>query len=361
MPRILRVAAAQVGRIDRSTPRASILARLIALLEEAANQKVHIAVFPETTFSTFFPRYFIENEDELASYFEKEPVEGISQCGSVKTFFDKARELGVDVAIGYGEEDPEGKRWNTASYVSGKSGKTVGKYRKIHLPGTFFVVQAVPPAELTLRYFAGTIEPFSKEEGVTNQLEKRYFQPGNLGFNAFKPPHLKEVTGGDKSPIVGMLICNDRRWAEGWRVYGLQGVELMCIGYNTTAWAPQLWGIDPDSMSREDAAKDAMFHHKLVCQAHAYTNATFLVTSARCGVDDGIHPLISGSMIVDPEGHIIAENKTEEDELIVADIDLDACKQGKSKTFAFEKHRRIEHYGLITERAGVVEPDEPDL
>ncbi len=78
---------------------------------------------------------------------------------------------------------------------------------------------------------AGTIEPFSKEDGVTNQLEKRYFNPGNLGFNAFKPAHLKAVTGGDKSPIVGMLICNDRRWAEGWRVYGLQGVELMCIGY----------------------------------------------------------------------------------------------------------------------------------
>jgi hypothetical protein len=97
-----------------------------------------------------------------------------------------------------------------------------------------------------------------------------------------------------------MLICNDRRWAEGWRAYGLQGVELMCIGYvsviypqkvyktlaesylrhpyaclqNTTAWAPQLWGIDPDSMTREAAAADAMFHHKLVCQAHAYTNSS---------------------------------------------------------------------------------------
>ena len=64
-------------------------------------------------------------------------------------------------------------------------------------------------------------------------------------------------------------------------------------------------------------------------------------------------------MIVDPEGHIVAENKTEDDELVVADIDLDACQQGKNKTFAFAKHRRVEHYGLITERAGVVEPEEP--
>lgn len=139
----------------------------------------------------------------------------------------------MDVVIGYGEEDPEGKRWNTASYVSGQSGKTVGKYRKIHLPGELpsrLFVTLRSRLTYALRT-AGTVEPFSKEPGVTNQLEKRYFQPGNLGFNAFKPGHLKAITGGDKSPIVGMLICNDRRWAEGWRVYGLQGVELMCIGY----------------------------------------------------------------------------------------------------------------------------------
>lgn len=63
-------------------------------------------------------------------------------------------------------------------------------------------------------------------------------------------------------------------------------------------------------------------------------------------------------MIVSPEGHIIVENKTEGDEVVWADIDLDACVQGKTKTFAFEKHRRIEHYGPIVERAGVVEPEE---
>ncbi|GAA6041689.1 hypothetical protein JCM8097_003085 [Rhodosporidiobolus ruineniae] len=337
MPRILRVAAAQVGRVDIATPRAEVLSRLNALLDQAAAKGVKLAVFPETTFTTFFPRTWRTDAAEISQFFEKEPVEGIAQAESVKSFFDKAKELDIDVAIGYGEETTDGTRYNTASYVSG--GKTVGKYRKIHLPGTF--------------------EPFSYEPGVTNQLEKYYFKPGDLGFTAFRAPSLKKVVGGEKSPIVGQLICNDRRWAEGWRVYGLQGVEIMCIGYNTTAWAPQLWGIDPDSMTREEAYADAMFHHKLVCQANAYTNSTFLITSARCGVDDGLHPLISGSMIVDPEGHIVAENKTEEDELVVADIDLDACQQGKTKTFAFAKHRRPEHYGPIVERAGVVEPEEP--
>lgn len=146
---------------------------------------------------------------------------------------------------------------------------------------------------------------------------------------------------------------------------------------NTTAWAPQLWGIDPESTTREAAAEDAMFHHKLVCQAHAYTNSSksfidshihiiltvphvtaFLITAARCGVDDGKHPLITGSMVVNPQGHIVAENKTEGDEVVWADIDLDACIAGKSKTFCFEKHRRIEHYLPITQQAGVVEPED---
>ncbi|KAK0220005.1 carbon-nitrogen hydrolase [Armillaria fumosa] len=333
MPRFLRVAAAQVGRIDRGTPRAQVVARLIALLEEAAAKSVKLVVFPETTFTTFFPRYFITDEKELYSYFEVEDAEtGIVNSANVKPFFDKAAELGIDVVIGYGEKTPEGTSYNTASYVSG--GRVVSKYRKVHLPGSF--------------------EPFNDHPDTTNQLEKRYFKPGNLGFQAFRAPALRHET---TSPIIGMLICNDRRWAEGWRCYGLQGVEIMCIGYNTVAWAPELWGADPN-MDRNDARKDALFHHKLVCQSNAYTNATFCITAARCGMDDGKFELITGSMIVDPEGYIVAENKTDSDELIIADIDLDACQQGKNRTFAFAKHRRPEHYGVIVERAGVVEPPE---
>ncbi|PBK67599.1 carbon-nitrogen hydrolase [Armillaria solidipes] len=333
MPRLLRVAAAQVGRIDRGTPRAQVIARLIALLEEAAAKSVKLVVFPETTFTTFFPRYLITDGKELDSYFEVEDAEtGIANSANVKPFFDKAAELGVDVVIGYGEKTPEGTSYNTASYVSG--GRVISKYRKVHLPGSF--------------------DPFNDHPDTTNQLEKRYFKPGNLGFQAFRAPALRHET---RSPIIGMLICNDRRWAEGWRCYGLQGVEIMCIGYNTVAWAPELWGADPN-MDRNDAREDALFHHKLVCQSNAYMNATFCITAARCGLDDGKFELITGSMIVDPEGYIVAENKTDTDELIIADIDLDACQQGKTRTFAFAKHRRPEHYGAIVERTGVVEPPE---
>lgn len=85
----------------------------------------------------------------------------------------------------------------------------------------------------------------------------------------------------------------------------------------------------------------------------------FCITSARAGVDDGIHPLIPGSMIVDPEGHIVAESKTEADELVVATIDLDDCKQGKERTFNLGKHRRVEAYGRLVEQGGVEVPPEP--
>ncbi|WWC70504.1 uncharacterized protein I206_104455 [Kwoniella pini CBS 10737] len=337
MGRSLKVAAAQVGAVHRTTSRAEVLDRLINLVTDAASQQVKLVVFPETTFTTFFPRYYITDDAELANYYELETAETgpVTQTVNVKAFFEKAKELGVDVQIGYGEDTGNG-RYNTAVYVSGKTGDVLHKYRKVHLPGS--------------------TEPFDLDPNTTNQLEKRYFLPGNFGFQAFRATSLKDDCGG-ASPIVGQLICNDRRWAEGWRCYGLQGVEILCCGYNTTAYAPQLWGGD-QNISREKAYADAMFHHKLVVQAHAYTNSMFCITSARAGTDDGRHPLIPGSMIVNPEGYIVAESKTENDELVIATIDLDDCKQGKERTFNLGKHRRPETYGRLVEEGGVKPPPE---
>lgn len=80
------------------------------------------------TFTTFFPRYIIRDEAELDSYFERETAAGgVTDSANVAPFFARARELGIDVAIGYGEKTPEGVPYNTASYVSGKSGKVLGK------------------------------------------------------------------------------------------------------------------------------------------------------------------------------------------------------------------------------------------
>ncbi|EIM80356.1 N-carbamoyl-D-amino acid hydrolase [Stereum hirsutum FP-91666 SS1] len=338
MPRPLRVASAQVGHIDLTTPRSSILSRLISLLDQAAAQSVQLVVFPETTFTTFFPRYFL-GEAELGSYYERDGFLEGGENNVLRTFVCHAGKLGLDVVVGYAESTPDIEALRKGLYTpsSAPLPPVLSKYRKVHLPGTY--------------------EPFSTDPKTTNQLEKRYFRPGDLGFEAFRAPGLKAKWPPAQSPIVGMLICNDRRWAEGWRCYGLQGVEIMCIGYNTTAWAPELWGSSPD-LTREQAREDAMFHHKLVVQANAYTNSTFCITSARTGLDDNHFELISGSMIVSPQGRILAENKTSSDELIVADVDLDECKPGKAKTFCFERHRRVECYGRIVGQRGVVEPPE---
>ncbi|KAI9873947.1 MAG: hypothetical protein M1823_007798, partial [Watsoniomyces obsoletus] len=172
----------------------------------------------------------------------------------MKPVFDKAREYGMDVSIGYAECDPapssEHVHYNTAVYYSAAADKVIHKYRKIHLPGTF--------------------EPYERKD-ATNQLEKRYFRPGNLGFKAFRAPGLVEDTLtktsgksenevdtlGRGDPIVGIMICNDRRWPEAWRAYGLQGAEIVLCGYNTTAWAPELLGTNPKITTKEMAKHEA--------------------------------------------------------------------------------------------------------
>jgi predicted amidohydrolase len=313
MSRILRLAGAQMGPNQRADSRETILARMIALLEEAAGKGAQLVVFPELPFTTFFPRWLIEDREELDSYFEREMPGPQTQ-----PLFDRARELGIGMYVGYAELTPEGRRYNS-SITTGPDGAILGKYRKVHLPGT--------------------VEPRPGQR--FQQLEKRYFDYGDLGFPAFRGP---EAWG---RPVMGMLICNDRRWPEAWRCYGLQGVELMLIGYNSAAYDP-LGG-------NSETAELRTFHSTLVVQANAYMNATWAVAVAKAGVEDG-SGLIGGSVIVDPNGVIVAQAKTLGDEVILAEADLDACRQGKEKMFDFAAHRRPQWYRPIVERVGAVPP-----
>jgi len=101
------------------------------------------------------------------------------------------------------------------------------------------------------------------------------------------------------------------------------------------------------------------FHFKLAVQANAYMNATWAVAVAKAGVEDGAG-LISGSCIVDPNGVIVAEAAGLGDEVVLAECDLDACRQGKDKMFNFAAHRRPECYGAITAQAGAMPPPNLD-
>jgi predicted amidohydrolase len=312
MPRTLLVAGAQMGPTQRADTRPHTLARMIALLEKAAAARATFVAFPELAFTTFFPRWLMDSA-ELDAF-----CEAAMPGPATQALFDRARDLKIGFHVGYAELTPEGKRFNAAVIV-GRDGHILSKYRKVHLPGT--------------------LEP--RAGAAWQQLEKRYFTNGDLGFSAFRAPQDLERA------VMGTLICNDRRWPEAWRVLGLQGVELVCCGYNSAAY-------DPYGRNNEDQALRT-FHSTLVAKANAYMNSTWAVCVAKAGVEDGAG-LIGGSVIVDPNGRVVAEAKTLEDELIVAEADLDLCRHGKEKMFDFAAHRQVDAYGLITSQTGVVAP-----
>jgi predicted amidohydrolase len=349
------VAGAQLGPVHTSSPRSKTISRMLKLMDHAHSKGVKILVYPEIAFVTFFPRYIFPNDHDLEKYFEQDVDGDATKAPGMKPIFDKAREYGMDVSIGYAECDTsiagdKHAHYNTAVYYSAAADKVIHKYRKIHLPGT--------------------VEPYY-QKGATNQLEKRYFQPGNLGFRAFRAPGLIQGaltkasgkaenelrTTGRGDPILAIMICNDRRWPEAWRSYGLQGAELVLCGYNTTAWSPELLGNNPKIDTKEEAKQEALFHNRLTIQHGSYTNACWSINVAKCGIEDEKYPLIAGSCIVDPDGEIVIQTQTEDDELIVAEIDLAWCRRGKGKVFAFDRHRRTEHYGILVDQTGVKEPD----
>lgn len=311
MSRIVTVGAAQVGPIARSETRAQVVTRLIALMRQAKDAACDIVVFPELTLTTFFPRWYMEDQAEVDSFFERE-----MPSNETAPLFTTARELGIGFHLGYAELVQEGgrtRRFNTAVLVD-KSGAIAGKYRKVHLPGH------------------AEHEPYRQFQ----HLEKRYFEVGNLGFPVWR------ALGG----IVGMCICNDRRWPETYRVMGLQGVEMVLLGYNTPLHNPPA--------PEHDAL--ANHHNTLVMQSGAYQNGTWVVGVAKAGVEEGVMQ-IGQSQIIAPSGETVAMCSTLGDELAVARCDLDLTASYKTTIFNFAKHRRPEAYGLIVERTGAQPPD----
>ena len=302
----LVVGAAQMGAIQRAEPRTRAVARMVALLEEAAGRGVAMLVYPEFALTTFFPRWYMADQAEVDTFFET-----AMPNAATAPLFARARDLGIAITFGYAELTPEGRRFNT-SILTDRAGTIVGKYRKIHLPGH------------------GEYD----DTRAFQHLEKRYFEPGDLGFRVWR----------NAGVVMGMAICNDRRWPETYRCLGLQGVELVTIGYNTPS---------VNSQRGAEGVETRLFHSDLSLQAGAYQNATYVVGVAKAGVEDG-HPLMGGSIIVDPDGFVLARAATEEDELILAPCDFSACAFGKATIFDFARHRRIEHYGRITAQAGAV-------
>jgi len=303
--RFINVAAGQLGPIAKNETRTQVVERLSALMRQAHANGCDLIVYPELALTTFFPRWYMEDQAEIDRFFEREMPGPETQ-----RLFDLSRELRIGFYLGYGELAAEAgviHRYNSC-ILADKTGAIVAKYRKVHLPGH------------------AEHEPWRKFQ----HLEKRYFEPGDRFGVA-------EAFGG----VMGMAICNDRRWPETYRVMGLQGVEMVMIGYNTPVH-------NPPAPEHDDLS---LFHNQLAMQAGAYQNGTWVVGVAKAGVEEGVDQ-IGGSCIIAPSGEVVAACTTKGDELALARCDLDLCNSYKGTTFNFDVHRQPRAYRMIVERKG---------
>jgi len=309
MPRYLTVAAAQSGPIARSETRRDVVERRIAQLREAKDRGAELVVFTEVALTAFFPHWWIADEAELDAWFERD-MPGIE----TQPLFDEARRLGVGFYLGYAElaiENGRKRRFNSSLLVE-RDGHVVGKYRKVHLPG----------------------HTDHRPNNPFQNLEQRYFEIGNL------PLRTSNAFGG----VLGMCICNDRRWPEMYRVLALAGAEMVVLGYNT-----------PDAIPEHPTMNRLVeFHNQLSMQAGAYQNGQWVVGVAKAGVEEGVSQ-IGQSMIIAPSGEVVAVAKTMDDEVVVHRCDLEMVTEYR-KLFDFEKNRRPELYGAITGQTGPIPP-----
>ena len=158
MSRLLRVAAAQSGPIQRADSRQSVVRRMIDLLDQAKSQNCDLVVFTELALTTFFPRWYMTDQAEVDSWFEREMPNA-----ATRPLFERAAQHRIGISFGYAELTPDGHRYNTSILVD-RDGRIVGKYRKVHLPGH---ASSIPQRSF-------------------QHLEKRYFEPGDLGFNVWR-------------------------------------------------------------------------------------------------------------------------------------------------------------------------------
>ena len=303
--RNLNVAAAQLGPIQKNDDRKSVVNRLVSLLRDAHAKKAELVVFPELALTTFFPRWFVDDISQSNHWYETEMPSKITQ-----PLFDEAKKLNIGFCLGYAELTKAGERFNTQILVE-RDGSVVAKYRKVHIPG----------------------HEHHEPNRPFQHAERYYFKPSDEGFGVWR------AFGGR----VGMMICNDRRWPESYRVMGLQGVEIILCGYNT----PLHYVPDPT----QDALQG--FHNALVMQSGAYQNGTFVVGVAKGGVEEGVDSLADSSIIA-PSGEILAKTATNGDEVVTAICDLDWCSNYKNTLFDFNRYRRPEVYGRITSQRGSI-------
>ena len=252
-------------------------------MREAAAAGTQVMCFQEL----FYGPYFCQVQDaEYYSY-----AEAIPDGPTTKRFQELAAELGMVTVLPMYEQEQPGILYNTAAVIDA-DGTYLGKYRKTHIPQ------------------------------VKGFWEKFYFRPGNLGYPVF------DTAVGR----VGVYICYDRHFPEGWRALGLNGAELV---------------FNPSATSRGLSS----YLWQLEQTASAVANMYFVGAINRVGVEDlGDNDFYGTSYFANPRGQFVDGTASDqEQELLIRDLDMNMIQEVRDQ-WAFYRDRRPEMYGGLTEQ-----------
>jgi len=249
---------------------------------DAAAQGAQVMCFQEL----FYGPYFCQvQETEYYDY-----AEAVPDGPTVTRFSALAEELGMVMVLPVYEREQAGFLYNTAAVVDA-DGTYLGKYRKHHIPQ------------------------------VKGFWEKFYFRPGNVGWPVFDTAVGK----------VGVYICYDRHFPEGWRALGLAGAEIV---FNPSATSRGL----------------SNYLWQLEQPAAAAANMYFVGAINRVGVEPlGDDDFYGTSYFADPRGQLVGEAASGHDEeLVVRDLDLSLIEEVRNQ-WAFYRDRRPDAYGSLVE------------
>ncbi len=263
-------------------------ARLAEKIADLAQKGAELIVLQELHNGLYFCQVEDVNNFNLA-----EPIPGPSTA-----FFGAlAKEYGVVIVTSLFERRAPGLYHNTAVVLE-KDGTIAGIYRKMHIPD----------------------DP--------GYYEKFYFTPGDLGF------HPIDTSLGK----LGVLVCWDQWYPEAARLMALQGAELLIY--------PTAIGYDPNDTPEEQERQRMAW--QTVQRGHAVANGLPVVTVNRVGMEDGV-PFWGTSFVAGPQGELLYEASTTEEESVIVEIDMQRSEQVR-RWWPFLRDRRIEEYGDITRR-----------
>lgn len=289
----IRIAALQLSGPVKVEPETAeqdkkvVVERLLRLVKDAAKQGVNVACTTELCLTPFFCKQLIRNNDYL---FDEMP------SSMIEPLVEEARKNQMALILAYAEREGI-YRYNSA-LVLDTDGTVLGKYRKVHIPAYF-------PSNLP---------------GGTGSYERLYFTPGDLGFPTFD---LKAL-----GCRIGVQICYDRMFPEGFRILALKGVDIVFTPTNYATYGQdyrvRAWG-------------------RLV-QSRAYENGFFVCIPNKAGIE-GDRENVGRSLVVHPlAGEIMVSGSPDEEEVVAAEIDLDDAVEGR-KRIPYWRDRRPAEYG----------------